>query len=107
MLLGGRHSPSTALLDAFLLADFSAHQIADLSLADRPAATWRQVAVVLGDFLVLVGGREKRDSVSRTVAAINLRNGQVLKTELDCGLHSASYCRASIHFICFINTGLM
>ena len=98
MLLGGRHSPSTALLDAFLLADFSAHQIADLSLADRPAATWRQVAVVLGDFLVLVGGREKRDSVSRTVAAINLRNGQVLKTELDCGLHSASCCRVSIFF---------
>ncbi len=61
---------------------------------------WRHAAAVLGDFLVVIGGRETRDCAAvRSVAAFSWRLGDgsvpALEAELEYGLHSVSCAKVS------------
>jgi hypothetical protein len=91
LLLGGRHSPAAALKD-ILVVDFAAKRLELLELTGLETA-WRQRAVVLGNFLVAIGGRT-RQNVSHTITAISMVNGSVLRAELPGGLHTTSSLKA-------------
>jgi hypothetical protein len=87
VLVGGRHSPAAPLSHALLL-DFDAKRCETLELPQHQlTATWRQATVMLGNFLLMVGGRTVQRAV-RTIAAFHLLDGRVVRGELPCGLHS-------------------
>jgi hypothetical protein len=87
VLVGGRHSPAAPLSHA-LLIDFAAKHCETIELPQELTATWRQAAVMLGNFLLLVGGRTVQRA-ARTVAAFHLLDGRVVRGELPCGVHSS------------------
>ncbi len=87
VLVGGRHSPAAPLSDVLLL-DFAAKRCETLEVPQQLTATWRQATVMLGNFLLMVGGRTVQRAV-RTIAAFHLLDGRVVRGELPCGVHSA------------------
>jgi hypothetical protein len=92
VLVGGRHSPAAPISDALLL-DFAAKRCETLELPKQLTATWRQAAVMLGNFLLIVGGLTVQHAVS-SVAAFHLLDGRVLRGELPCGVHSTGVIKA-------------
>jgi hypothetical protein len=87
VLVGGRHSPAAPLSHALLL-DCAAKRCETIELPQQQlTATWRQATVMLGKFLLMVGGRTVQRAV-RTIAAFHLLDGRVVRGELPCGLHS-------------------
>ncbi len=88
VLVGGRHSPAAPLSHALLL-DFAAKRCETLELPQQLPASWRQAAVMLGNFLLMVGGRTVHQA-ARTIAAFHLLDGRVVRGELPCGVHSTS-----------------
>jgi hypothetical protein len=88
VLVGGRHSPAAPHSHALLL-DFAAKHCETIELLPQQlTATWRQATVMLGNFLLMVGGRTVPQSAARTIAAFHLLDGRVVRGELPCGVHS-------------------
>ncbi len=104
VLVGGRHSPAAPLSHALLL-DFAADRCETIELPQELTATWRQATVMLGNFLLMVGGRTVQQRAVRTIAAFHLLDGRVVRGELPCGLHSTSVVKVRKYQCCGSGSG--
>jgi hypothetical protein len=76
--------------------DFSTRQSDQLT--SQKTVRWRHAAAILGDFLVVIGGRDSCQQARSDVAALDLRTGSALHAELDFGgLHSVGCAKVCLY----------